>query len=70
MQPSEIIDLLKQSISIGGFDMFLNLINSNFIPAEFDMNQGDTFGLSLMDLATTTANSDLITYLKGTLKLF
>ena len=70
MQPSEIIDLLKQSISIGGFDMFLNLINSNFIPAGFDINQGDTIGLSLMNLATTTANSDLITYLKGTLKLF
>ena len=70
LQPSEIIDLLKQSLSIGGFEMFLNLINSTFIPEGFDFSQGDTFGISLMNLATTTANDDLISVLKGTLKLF
>ena len=70
MLSSEIIELLKQAISIGGFKMFLDLINSDFIPAGFDVSAEDTSGLSLMDLATTTANSALINYLKGILELF
>ena len=70
MLSSEIIELLKEAISIGGFVMFLDLINSNFIPPWFDVNSEDTLGLSLMDLATTTANTALINYLKGILELF
>ena len=70
MLSSEIIKLLKQAISIGGFNMFLDLINSDFIPPWFDVNSEDTLGLSLMDLAATTANSALINYLKGILELF
>ena len=70
MLSSEIIKLLKQAISIGGFKMFLDLNNSDFIPPWFDVNSEDNLGLSLMDLATTTANTALINYLKGILELF
>ena len=64
MLTSEIVDLLRQSLAVGTFEMFQALVNC--LPPDSDFSSPGTQGVTLMSHATDTANSTLINFLKGT----
>ena len=65
MDSDKLISLLHQSYQTGGIDMLQRLLDSDFLPPNFDLSQTDIFGRSLMDFAVSYDDNTFIRLLRG-----
>ena len=65
MESDKLISLLHQSYQTGGIVMLQRLLDSDFLPPNFDLSQTDMFGMSLMDFAVISDDNAFIRLLRG-----
>ena len=65
MESDKLISLLQQSYQTGGIEMLRRLLDSDFMPPNFDLSQTDIFGMSLMDFAVISDDNAFIRLLRG-----
>ena len=70
MDSQSFVDLCLAAKQIGGSEMVMRLLLSNFLPPNIDLSQDGSSGVSLMSMATSSGDIALISYLKGTVKFY
>ena len=70
MDSQKFVDLCLAAKEIGGSDMVMRLLLSNFLPSNINLSQDGSSGVSLMSMASSSGSTAIISYLKGTVKFY
>ena len=68
MDSQKFVDLCLAAKEIGGSDMVMRLLLSNFLPSNINLSQDGSSGVSLMSMASSSGDTAIISYLKGMVK--